>query len=138
MTGSRKKNEPKEIRHTAVSREVRVREKRAERGGPLLETATSSWRHGNWGVSLLIQVGSSVLGEFKVCINNIPLPELRKITVDGVDLLNNKCKTHYFRQQIKNKILTPKNNSKIEIWAMRTKYLKYTIPPKYKEIPFEH
>lgn len=76
---------------------------------------------------------------------NIPTPNLHRIKIEDMDLVNEKCNNTFLRQYLFNTFypsiakstLILKDYDKSKISAIRTKYLKFPVPPKCKEIHFK-
>lgn len=78
-------------------------------------------------------------------IMNIASPRLHKIKIDYVDLVDKKCNNKFLKQTLVNCLYPGRTRStlfflgynKYEISSIRTKFLRYPIPPKFKEVHFK-
>ncbi len=90
-------------------------------------------------------IPSALIQLIKNNLLNITIPRLHKIKIDYVDLVNEKCNNKFLRQYLVNTLYPGRTRStlilrdfdKSEISTIRTKFLKFPIPPKYKEIHFK-
>ncbi|XP_013880610.1 uncharacterized protein LOC106529676 [Austrofundulus limnaeus] len=78
-------------------------------------------------------------------LSNSSSPRLHKIKIDYVDIVDKKCNNKFLSQYLINTIypgktrntLTLQNFDIAIISKIRTKYLKFPIPPKFKEVHFK-
>ena len=76
---------------------------------------------------------------------NIPTPNLHKVKIDDLDLINEQFNNTFLRQYLVNTLfagrtkssLTLRDYNKSEISTILTKYLKFSIPLKCKEVNFK-
>uniref|UniRef100_A0A8C6K9W5 Reverse transcriptase domain-containing protein n=1 Tax=Nothobranchius furzeri TaxID=105023 RepID=A0A8C6K9W5_NOTFU len=76
--------------------------------------------------------------------SNMQTPNLHKIKLDGLDLVDGKCNNQFLRKYLINTLypgrtkhsLIFRDYNKSEISLIRTKYLTFPIPPKFKEVHF--
>ena len=80
---------------------------------------------------------STVLIQF---INNnldhMPTPKLQSLNIDSVHFLHQGCNNTFLRQHFVNTMypgLTRGTHHLRKLLAIRTKFIKFSIPPKYKE-----
>ena len=89
-------------------------------------------------------IPSALIQSVKNSLLNITTPRLHKIQIDDVDLVNEKCNNTFLRQHFVNTVYPGRTRStlilhgydKSDRLTIRTKFLKFQIPPKYKEVHF--
>nr|XP_054602977.1 uncharacterized protein LOC129164962 isoform X1 [Nothobranchius furzeri] len=90
-------------------------------------------------------IPSALVHLVKASIGYIFNPRLKILAVDGIEIFNKKCNNIFLRNKL-NKTFYPNpilrfsllhNFSKGEIKVLRANYLKFSLPPKYKEVHFK-